>query len=78
MGASMVPLVGSGWPWTSVWYRLSTVRSLNWRLSDVYARSDLATTIRPGRADVEPVHDALALGGAGGGDPVPGGGEAHR
>ncbi len=47
MGASMVPLVGSGWPWTSVWYRLSTVRSLNWRLSEVYAYSDLATTISP-------------------------------
>src|SRR3954471_24912604 len=47
MGASMVPLVGSGWPWTSVWYRLSTVRSLNCRLSEVYARSDLATTISP-------------------------------
>ena len=47
MGASMVPLGGSGWPCTSAWYRLSTVRSLNWAFSEVYARSDLATTISP-------------------------------
>ena len=43
----MVPRVGSGWPCTSAWYRLSTVRSLNARLSTVYARSLFATTIRP-------------------------------
>src|SRR5437762_14356053 len=47
MGASTVPLSGSRWPCTTAWYRLSTVRSRNARLSTLYARSLLATTIRP-------------------------------
>ena len=35
MGASMVPTNGSGWPWTSVWYVLSTVRERKARFSPV-------------------------------------------
>src|SRR5437762_9126606 len=47
MGASTVPLSGSRWPCTTAWYRLSTVRSRNARLSTLYAVSLFATTIRP-------------------------------
>src|SRR4051812_37170601 len=43
----MVPVVGSGWPCTSAWYTFSTVRSLNARLSTVYACSLFATTMSP-------------------------------
>src|SRR5690606_8850110 len=43
----MVPESGSGCPCTTAWYTFSTVRSLNARLSAVYADSVLATTISP-------------------------------
>ena len=47
MGASIVPTSGSRRPCTTAWYRLSTIRSLNCRLSEVYAAALLATTIAP-------------------------------
>lgn len=74
MGASMVPLVGSGWPWTSV------VPLVDRTLLEL----PLERGVRPLRlghdhqargTHVEAVHDALALGGTGGRDAVPGGGE---
>src|SRR5436189_1688961 len=47
IGASTVPRSGSRCPCTTAWYRLSTSRALNARLSTLYARSLLATTINP-------------------------------
>ena len=47
MGASIVPTTGSGRPWTSAWYVLSTVRERNACLSLLYADSLLATTMSP-------------------------------
>src|SRR2546421_1629338 len=47
IGASTVPRSGSRCPCTTAWYRLSTSRALNARLSALYAISLLATTINP-------------------------------
>src|SRR5918994_2792535 len=47
IGASIVPVNGSGWPWTSAWYVLSTERERKARFKIVYAISLLATTISP-------------------------------
>ena len=75
MGASMVPLSRVG---VALDQRVVALvdRALPELLLEQRVRAlRLGDDHQPGGADVEPVHDALALGGAGGRDAVAGGGE---